>query len=132
MQHSSHRHDSNPFLLPHLPAARRHQQKLEKSALIGGFLQKLQPNEIAPAVLLLLGRIFSATDSRTLNISWRTLQKLNEQTAKSKKSPPSILEVHQRFAEIAGASGKGSRQRKNYLPICSPEFRQLRRNISSK
>src|SRR5574341_2489199 len=90
-------------------------KKLEKSALISGFLQKLQPHEIAPAVLLLLGRIFSATDSRTLNVSWRTLQKLDEQTVKSKKSPPSILEVHQRFAEIAGASGKGSRQRKEEL-----------------
>jgi DNA ligase-1 len=90
-------------------------KKLEKSALISGFLQKLQSEEIAPAVLLLLGKIFSATDSRTLNVSWRTLQKLDEQTAKSKKSPPSILEVHQHFAEIAGASGKGSRQRKEEL-----------------
>ncbi|MCI0696264.1 ATP-dependent DNA ligase [candidate division KSB1 bacterium] len=90
-------------------------KKLEKSALISGFLQKLQPDEIAPAVLLLLGKIFSATDSRTLNVSWRTLQKVEAQVAKSKKAPLSILEVHQHFAEIAGASGKGSRQRKEEL-----------------
>jgi DNA ligase-1 len=90
-------------------------KKLEKSALISGFLQKLQPDEIAPAVLLLLGKIFSATDSRTLNVSWRTLQKIEELAAKSKKEPLSILEVHQHFAEIAGASGKGSRQRKEEL-----------------
>jgi DNA ligase-1 len=87
-------------------------KKLEKSALISGFLQKLQPEEIAPAVLLLVGKIFSATDSRTLDVSWRTLQKVEEQIPKSKKSPLSILEVHQHFAEIAGASGKGSRKRK--------------------
>ncbi len=90
-------------------------KKLEKSALISGFLQKLQPEEIAPAVLLLLGKIFSATDARTLNVSWRTLQKVEAQVAKSKKAPLSTLEVHQHFAEIAGASGKGSRQRKEEL-----------------
>lgn len=90
-------------------------KKLEKSALISGFLRQLQPEEIAPAVLLLLGKIFSATDSRTLNVSWRTLQKVEAQIAKSQKSPLSILEVHRHFAEIAGASGKGSRQRKEEL-----------------
>ncbi|MDZ7303162.1 MAG: ATP-dependent DNA ligase [candidate division KSB1 bacterium] len=90
-------------------------KKLEKSALISGFLQKLQPEEIAPAVLLLLGKIFSATDSRTLEVSWRTLQKVEEQITKSPKVPLSILEVHQHFAEIAGTSGKGSRQRKEEL-----------------
>lgn len=90
-------------------------KKLEKSALIRAFLQKLQPDEIAPAVLLLLGKIFSVADSRTLNVSWRTLQKVEAQVAKSKKTPLSILEVHQHFAEIAGASGKGSRQRKEEL-----------------
>jgi len=90
-------------------------KKLEKSAFISSFLQKLQPDEIAPAALLLLGKIFSAADSRTLNVSWRTLQKVEEQVAKSKKSPLLILDVHQRFAEIADASGKGSRQRKEEL-----------------
>jgi DNA ligase 1 len=90
-------------------------KKLEKSALISGFLKNLQPDEIAPAVLLLLGKIFSATDSRTLNVSWRTLQKVEEQAVKNKQSPLSILEVHQHFAEIAGAAGKGSRQRKEGL-----------------
>jgi DNA ligase-1 len=90
-------------------------KKLEKSALISGFLQKLQPEEIAPAVPLLLGKIFSAADSRTLNVSWRTLQKVEAQAAKSPKAPLSILEVHQHFAEIAKASGKGSRQRKEEL-----------------
>ncbi|MGH7449971.1 MAG: ATP-dependent DNA ligase [bacterium] len=90
-------------------------KKLEKSAFISDFLKKLQPEEIAPAVLLLLGKIFSATDSRTLDVSWRTLQKVEAQITKSQKSPLSILEVHQHFAEIAGASGKGSRKRKEEL-----------------
>lgn len=90
-------------------------KKLEKSALISDFLQKLQPEEITSAVLLLLGKIFSATDSRTLDMSWRTLQKLEKQISKSKKAPLSILNVHQHFAEIASASGKGSRQRKEEL-----------------
>lgn len=90
-------------------------KKLEKSAFISSFLKSLQPDEIAPAVLLLLGKIFSATDPRTLNVSWRTLQKVETQVAQSKKSSLSILEVHQHFADIASASGKGSRQRKEEL-----------------
>ena len=92
-------------------------KKLEKSKLLSEFLRELQSEEIAPSVLLLLGKIFSATDSRTLGISWRTLQNLEAKLSKSKKkkAPLSILEVHEHFAEIAGASGKGSRQRKEEL-----------------
>lgn len=99
-------------LCQHLEATTK---KLEKSTLLCDFLKNLQPDEISPAVLLLLGRIFSATDERTLNVSWRTLQKLEEQISKSEKMPLSILDVHQHFAEIAGAAGKGSRQRKEEL-----------------
>jgi DNA ligase-1 len=91
-------------------------KKLEKSALLSQFLRELRPDEIAPSVLLLLGKIFSVTDSRTLGISWRTLQNLEAKLSKSKKKAPlSILEAHEHFAEIAGASGKGSRQRKEEL-----------------
>ena len=92
-------------------------KKLEKSRLLSEFLRELQLEEIAPSVLLLLGKIFSATDSRTLGISWRTLQNLEAKLSKGKKkkAPLSILEVHQHFAEIAAASGKGSRQLKEEL-----------------
>ncbi len=90
-------------------------KKLEKSALLNGFLRALQPDEIAPSVLLLLGKIFSATDQRALNVSWRTLQKLDAQMPQKKKAPLAILEVQQHFAEIAAASGKGSRKRKEEL-----------------
>ena len=92
-------------------------KKTEKSALLGEFLGKLHSKEIAPAVLLLLGKIFSATDPRTLDVSWRTLQKVEQQTAKrgKKKAPLTIPEVHQHFGEIAGTSGQGSRQRKEEL-----------------
>jgi DNA ligase-1 len=92
-------------------------KKLEKSALLSEFLREVQSEEIAPSVLLLLGKIFSAADSRTLGISWRTLQNLEAKLsrAKKKKAPLSILEVHEHFAEIAGASGEGSRQRKEGL-----------------
>ncbi|MCL4708445.1 ATP-dependent DNA ligase [bacterium] len=99
-------------LCQHLEATTK---KLEKSALLSDFLKNLQPNEISPAVLLLLGKIFSATDERTLKVSWRTLQKLEEQTPKGKTPSLSILDVHQHFSGIAGASGKGSRQRKEEL-----------------
>ncbi len=90
-------------------------KKLEKSARLSAFLRALQPDEIAPSVLLLLGRIFSAAEERTLNVSWRTLQKLEAQLSKKKKAPLTILEVHQHFVKIAEASGKGARKRKEDL-----------------
>jgi len=92
-------------------------KKSEKSALLSEFLRELQTEEIAPSVLLLLGKIFSATDSRTLGISWRKLQNLEAKLSKAKKKKEqlSIVDVHQHFAEIAAASGKGSRQRKEEL-----------------
>lgn len=90
-------------------------KKSEKSALLSLFLRALQPDEIAPAVLL-LGRIFSATDSRTLNISGRTLQKIAGQLPKrGKQELLTILEVHRHFSEMAGTAGRGSRSRKEEL-----------------
>jgi len=43
--------------------------------LISSFLRKLEPDEIGPAVRLIIGRIFPAWSQETLEISWRTIIK---------------------------------------------------------
>ncbi len=44
--------------------------------LISSFLRKLEPDEIGPAVRLIIGRIFPAWSQETLEISWRTIIKI--------------------------------------------------------
>jgi len=92
------------------------QKRLEKTRLLGEFLQSLEEEEIAPAVYLLLGTIFPSSDPRTLDVSWRTL---GDAGAGFKPAPTgkslSIKEVHQIFSQIAEASGKGSRKEKEEL-----------------
>ncbi|MBD3183961.1 ATP-dependent DNA ligase [Candidatus Poribacteria bacterium] len=93
-------------------------KKNEKSQFIGEFLNTLIEEEIATAVLLILGKIFSSTDSRTLNVSGATINRVMKRIADEKESseledrpPLSIIDVHKYFAEIASTSGKGSRKR---------------------
>jgi len=43
--------------------------------LVSSFLRKLKPDEIGPAVRLIIGRIFPAWSQETLEISWRTIIK---------------------------------------------------------
>jgi len=58
-------------------------EKLEKTTkrttmanLISSFLKELKPDEIGPAVRLIIGRIFPAWSQETLEISWRTVIKI--------------------------------------------------------
>jgi hypothetical protein len=45
----------------------------ELATLLAGFLQRLTPEEIPPAVRLTIGQVFPEWDGRTLNISWQAL-----------------------------------------------------------
>jgi DNA ligase-1 len=45
----------------------------EMTALLAGFLQDLEPQEIPPAVRLTIGQIFPEWDGRALNISWKAM-----------------------------------------------------------
>jgi len=50
----------------------------EKSRLIAEFLKALEPKEVAPAVLLIVGQVFPEFDSRTLEVGWRTMRRVLE------------------------------------------------------
>src|SRR3989475_6575594 len=78
-------------------------KRLEKRALLAAFLRSLRRDEVAPAVHLIVGRIFAESDARSLNVGWATLKKALGRTKQASLVPRtlSILEVSKSFAQIA-------------------------------
>ena len=85
-------------------------KRLEKRAILGVFLRSLRREEVAPAVHLVIGRIFAEVDPRVLNVGWATLRKASSKTKQTslEAEPLTILEVSRAFAQIAAASGPDS------------------------
>jgi DNA ligase-1 len=116
-------------------------KRLEHSALIGAFLKKIEPEEIAPASRLLIGRIFPESDPRIVNISGAALNRvlvkvvgadiewsssavdfgdavaqwLSARNWKATGEPLQILDVYRAYERIAQATGTGSRTLKDEL-----------------
>jgi len=93
-------------------------KRTEKKQLIASFLRRLRPEEVSPAVLLITGSLFPESDeSHVLEIGGATLGKVigGEGQTTLLKRPLTILEVHRVLEEVAEASGKGSRRRKEAL-----------------
>ncbi len=93
-------------------------RRLEKRALLADFLRSLRRDEVAPAVHLVIGRVFAEADERALNVGWATLRKALEgkrQTTLTAE-PLTVLEVSRAFAAIAAAHGPDSvRERRRLL-----------------
>jgi DNA ligase-1 len=49
-------------------------KRLELTALLADFLRTLTPEEIAPAVRMVIGQVFPEGDERVLNVSWRQVE----------------------------------------------------------
>ncbi|MBI4607611.1 MAG: ATP-dependent DNA ligase [Candidatus Rokubacteria bacterium] len=87
--------------------------RLAKTALAAEFLRRLTPDEIAPAVAFLAGRPFPTSDPRVLEASWATLSELLASLGPAPAaSSLTLLDVARGFADVADASGPGSRRRK--------------------
>jgi DNA ligase-1 len=88
--------------------------RLAKIAAAADYLRRLQPNEIRPAVAFLSGRPFPVSDPRTLDIGPGAFAHAAEvpETETSVLPPLKIQDVADSFAQIAEATGKGSRQQK--------------------
>lgn len=92
-------------------------KRLEKRRIMKGFFKRINSNEISPAVLLIIGRIFPESESKTLNVGWKTIQKAlgPGRQATLFEKPLSILDVQRSFDEIAKVSGKDSVSRKTNM-----------------
>jgi len=93
-------------------------KRTEKKELLASFLQKLSPEEVSSAVLIITGSIFPEVDeSHVLEIGGATLRKVIRgewQTTLLGKAL-TIVEVHRILEEVAEALGKGSRRKKEAL-----------------
>ncbi len=93
-------------------------RRLEKRALLAAFLRSLRTDEVAPAVHLVVGRIFAESDDRALNVGWATLRRALEGKRQTTllAEPLTILEVARTFSGIAAAHGADSvRERRRLL-----------------
>jgi len=92
-------------------------KRLEKRALLAAFLRSLRRDEIAPAVHLIIGRIFAESDSRALNVGWATLKRALAGTKQATlvPRPLTILEATHAFSQIAEARGADSTRARRRL-----------------
>jgi DNA ligase-1 len=95
----------------------RTSSRLEKRRLIAGLLRALRPDEVAPAVLMLVAGIFPEAEAKVLNVGHATAHSALEAAKESAADPPplTILEVRRRFEEIAAVSGRDSVQKRRAL-----------------
>lgn len=90
--------------------------KLEKAEKLANFLSTLDDHELRVAPLFILGKAFPDHDSRTLDVSWRTLQRVSSGLGDSHSADRlSLLEVADYFSKIAQITGKGSRKKTDEL-----------------
>ena len=92
-------------------------KRKEKTALISGFLKQINPDEVKPSILLIIGSVFPETSDKTLDVGWRTLKRVVDRGGQTTlfRRQLTIIEVYETFQEIARASGEGSRRLKELL-----------------
>jgi len=87
--------------------------RLKKTELTADFLRRLTPDEVPTAVAFLTGRAFPAADPRVLEVRWATLADVFKTAGPPAAEPAlALLDISQAFAEIAAATGAGSRRAK--------------------
>ncbi|MBN1683090.1 ATP-dependent DNA ligase [Candidatus Bathyarchaeota archaeon] len=94
-------------------------KKTEKTKIIADYLNKLNSDEIAPAVLLLIGQVFPEFDSRTLEVGWNSMKRVlnsRKQTTLIKETL-TIKRVYNTLIEVANVQGVKSRRLKERLLV---------------
>ncbi len=94
-------------------------KRTEKTHLISDFLKGLEPGEVAPAVLLIVGQVFPEFDPRTLEVGWSTMKRVLEKGKQTTllRDELSIRRVHSTLSEIATSKGARSRKLKERLLV---------------
>jgi DNA ligase-1 len=87
--------------------------RLAKRDLTAALLRRVDPGEVADAVAFLTGRPFPASDDRVLDVSWATLGRMiTDLPAAPERFDLELADVAAAFAQVADASGPGSRAEK--------------------
>lgn len=87
-------------------------KKLRKIQLLSDFLRNVPPDEIPFAVLLITGQVFPESSSKTLDVSWKTIQNaLKSQQQPLFRKDLSLTDVYTWFQEIAKASQRKKKER---------------------
>ena len=87
-------------------------KRLKKIHYLAHFLKTLEENEISPAVLLITGQVFPESSSKTLDVSWKTIQKALESKQQSLiQKELSITDVYAYFQQISLASQRKRKER---------------------
>jgi DNA ligase-1 len=93
-------------------------KKLKKIDIISRFLRSLSEDEIAPAVRIMIGAVFPESESRAMDIGWRTLSRVSDKAQATLVAKPlSIIDVKEYFEKIASARGRDSRKKKEKLLV---------------
>ncbi|MHA2315510.1 MAG: ATP-dependent DNA ligase [Candidatus Hermodarchaeia archaeon] len=92
-------------------------KRKEKTKLLAEFLKSLNQEEVAPAVLLVVGSIFPEFGSRTLELGWKTMIRVLDSGRQTTlvDRPLSIFQIHDTLTRIAEVKGAGSRRAKSSL-----------------
>ncbi len=92
-------------------------KRKEKMRLISEFLRNIEPGEVAPAVLLIVGQIFPEFDPRTLDIGWGTMRRILEKRRQTTllHGGLTIRGVQETLAQVATSTGPSSRRLKERL-----------------
>ncbi|MBO3802604.1 MAG: ATP-dependent DNA ligase [Candidatus Brockarchaeota archaeon] len=83
-----------------------------KVRLVSDFLKRLDPNEVEPAVHLIIGSIFPSSESKALNVGWATMTMVGKDQSKLFVQPLTIRKVAGYFDSIASVKGKDSKKAK--------------------
>ncbi len=89
----------------------------QKITIMADFLKQLSPNEIRPAVSMMLGKIFAEREKAPLEVGVRTLAKVIDGAGQLPlvRTPLTVSGVHGYFRQMAKISGEGSGLRRESL-----------------
>jgi DNA ligase-1 len=89
----------------------------DKKRLISSFLKQLRPEEVSPAVLLIVGTVFPEQDSKPLDVGYQLVSKSIRRSGQLRLLDRrlTVLDVRNTFEAMADSSGKRSRQKKEEL-----------------
>ncbi len=91
--------------------------RLQKREILVEFLSGVKADEVAPAVLLLTGRVLPESQGRALNLGWATVRRALEASGQATLLAEElmILQVYGAFQGIARVCGKDSVRKRRRL-----------------